>query len=325
MVFYGLIVLPLLLPKIARGAVAFEASFEQDDLVVTPFGVRPRECVLEVPSGSVVEETEGEAVRVTLGGKSWQHTPSPRCQNLSSSYSPASSPDPSCQNPPCTCSALPCNNWIDNAGSMNMQRYIGGMSATYLTPGTPPHDNGQTLFYFIGAENTDGTPRGGQPPPSGRAILQPVLTYSPSGWCVNSTTGWCFSSWYCCPKNLTTHSAYIIDIKPGDIFLGSFNLSKNGYFETIGRNVATGETTSLKSPRQGRNFNWADVTQEVYNVESCQDFAVGPMEFRDIRLWDTNFKDMSPDWLLTTKKPCEGKIHQHGKSFSVTHSNSEAE
>lgn len=316
-----MIVLLLLLRSIAEGVVALK----EGDFLVTPFGMRPRECVLEVPSGAVVEETEGETVRVTVGETSWEHTPSPRCRNLSTSFSSTGLSDPSCQKPPCTCSALPCNNWIDNAGSMNMKRFIGGMSATYLTPGTPPRDNGQTLFYFIGAENTDGTPRGGQPPPSGRAILQPVLTYSPSGWCVNSTTGWCFSSWYCCPKNLTTHSTYIIDIKPGDIFMGSFNLSTNGYFETVGRNVATGETTSLKSPRQGRNFNWADITQEVYSVESCQDFAVGPMEFRDVSLWDTHFEEMSPDWLLTRNKPCEGKIVQNGKSFTVMHDNSEVD
>jgi hypothetical protein len=43
--------------------------------------------------------------------------------------------------------------------------------------------------------------RHGAPPPSGRAILQPVLTYAPETNCKGSTpaskTGWCISSWCC--------------------------------------------------------------------------------------------------------------------------------
>ena len=31
----------------------------------------------------------------------------------------------------------------------------------------------------------------------------------------------------------------------------------------------------------GRNFNWADVTLEVYGAASCSEFAVGPMKFSE--------------------------------------------
>ena len=64
----------------------------------------------------------------------------------------------SCNAPPCTCNTLPCNNWIDNAGAMDTSRFIGGMSSLYSVPGTPVKGDtpGQTLFYFIGAENTNG-------------------------------------------------------------------------------------------------------------------------------------------------------------------------
>ena len=81
--------------------------------------------------------------------------------------------------------------------------YIGGFSTVMSVPKTPTSlDKSQVLFYFPGAENTDGTPRHGAPPPSGRAILQPVLTYAPEENCVGSTpkskTGWCISSWCVC-------------------------------------------------------------------------------------------------------------------------------
>ena len=290
-------------------------------LLPTPFGLQHKECIIEASNGATVDQNETHLIVTSLEGVVTVHVPAPICTGATTTTT-AAAVDPSCNSPPCTCNSLPCNNWIDNAGSMNQQQIIGGMSATYLTPQTPATTNGQTLFYFIGAENTNGNPRQGQPPPSGRAILQPVLTYDPSGWCVNSTTGWCFSSWYCCPKNVTTHSPYIQDIHPGDAFLGSFNLSTDGtVFTTVSQNIKTGAKTVLKAPRQGRDFNWADITQEVYNMKSCDNFASSAMVFNQVHLWDTTYQKMLPDWLLTTEKPCGGRIVQNNEhSFSIMHS-----
>ena len=285
------------------------------NFIATPFGLRHTDCILKVPNGALVDQNESHVLITDINGITTTHPP---CSNPT----PPLTADPSCDEPPCTCNSLPCNNWIDNAGSMNTKTPIGGMSATYLTPSTPIlSSKKQTLFFFIGAENTDGIPRHGQPPPSGRAILQPVLTYDPSGWCVNSTTGWCFSSWNCCPQNVTTHSPYILDVNPGDLFYGSFNLSADGTtYETIGRNIATGEETKLKSIRNGRDFNWADITQEVYHIETCNDFAVGEMEFQNVKLWDTKGKMMTPKWLLTKNKPCNGFItKEKDETFVVSH------
>ena len=130
---------------------------------------------------------------------------------------------------------------------------IGGFSATYNVPATPAaRGPGQTLFYFIGAENTDGQPRHGQPSPSGRAILQPVLTFDPDGWCKTSSTGWCFASWYCCPKNLTVHSPYIQDVQPSDSFFAYFNISTDGATYTVsGTSAQSGKSSTLTCPRQG--------------------------------------------------------------------------
>jgi hypothetical protein len=82
----------------------------------------------------------------------------------------------------------------------------------------------------------------------------------------------------------------------------------------VSQNVATGENTTLSCPRQGRNFNWADVTLEVYGIDECAEFAEGEMTFSDVKLWDTEMKPMEvpeKDWLLTSpNKPglCKGEI-----------------
>ena len=61
----------------------------------------------------------------------------------------------SCNEMPCTCDTLPCNNWIDTAGWMlspyDEGPYIGGFSTVMSVPKSPAESNkGQTLFYFPG-------------------------------------------------------------------------------------------------------------------------------------------------------------------------------
>ena len=80
--------------------------------------------------------------------------------------------------------------------------------------------------------------------------------------------------------------------------------------------------TSLKCPRQGRNFIWAVVTLEIYAIDSCSEFAEGPMLFDDVKLWDVNMSSITPKWWLTPPtKPCKGKITLNTNgSLAVEHS-----
>jgi len=287
--------------------------------VATPFGLVAEGCTLEVPHNTLVEELEdGLALSHPQLG-SWRYRTPVHCGAETGAPARASTP--------ITCTSLPCNNWIDNAGWQQPAGAtpIGGFSSKYLVPATPSaRGPGQTLFYFIGAENTDGLPRHGQPPPSGRAILQPVLTFDPDGWCKGSTTGWCFASWYCCPNNLTVHSAYVNDVKPWDSFLTYFNISEDGATYTVsGTSVRTAHAASLHCPRQGRKMNWADVTLEVYAMSACDLFSPSRMTFSDVVLWDTSYRELTPTWTLSAASPCAGSItvdpEAHG-SVHIEHS-----
>ena len=315
--------------------VAFALAIQSGDcsVVPTPFGLRPKECVLQVPSGSHVEEdlhTNDLIISHPLYG-AWRHTPAPVCSEQVYAPKPQRMylhhrKKNDCQKAPCTCEKLPCNNWIDNAGWMmepyNKGPYIGGFSTVMSVPRTPSRGSEQTIFYFPGAENTNGNPRGGQPPPSGRAILQPVLTYGPNTNCLESNpkskTGWCISSWYCCPKNITVHSPYLGSVKPGDNWLGVFNLTDQNTFETISKNTKTGQETKLSCPKQGRNFNWADVTLEIYAVDSCSDLPRGKMIFSNLSLWDERMNPLQPEWSTTHGKPCNGKVTVNRDRNTIT-------
>jgi len=309
--------------------------------VLTPFGRRPEECVREVPHGSVVSEENGQLkVAHPSFGEVLHDVPShcremqpeqrvPRTTDAGWGHqcdSNSSLPECACNNPPCTCNSLPCNSWMDNAGLWTHPQSIGGFSSVYTVPQTPlAGDTGQTLFWFIGAENTDGLPRHGNfSGPNGRTILQPVLTYAPSTNCGGkSKNGWCFSNWNCCPAGMTTHSPYDYDYKPGDEIFAYFNLTKPGVFEIGSRNLRTGvQNGPLEAVSPGAwRFNWADATLEVYNVKRCDEFAGGTMKFGELKLWDTDMiRILKNDWLLTSERPCGGLTKQQdSQTITVQH------
>lgn len=293
---------------------------------------------MEVPNGALVTEENGflKIVSSESGvGETWHNVPAV-CQE--EEYRPVSraavrvpawgqkcdlnstADECRCDSPPCTCNTLPCNSWMDNAGFWTHPQSIGGMSSVYTAPSSPPVTGGQTQFWFIGTENTDGLPRHGNG--ASRTILQPVLTYNPLGWCKNSSNGWCISSWNCCPAGVTTHSPYIQDVKPGEKYLMSWNMTQPDIYEVVSQIVSTGQKTTLQALGKGRNFNWADITLEVYAMSECSQFSGGPMTFGEIALWDSEMKPITVDkWLLTSKRPCGGKVTQiDAKTITMEHS-----
>ena len=287
--------------------------------VATPFGFRLEECVLSVPSGSRVRETESGTVSVmSINGdfEAFEYVPPASCHD-EVSWSNVGNYTKDCDQTPCTCDSLPCNNWINNAGYFPRDKKIAGFSSVYTVPENPTglSGGGQTLFYFIGAENTDGLPRHGQNG-VGRTILQPVLTWAPSNWCRNGTeTGWCMSSWNCCPANITVHTPYIFNIKSGEKLLGYFNKTANedSYIVSSSRLDDSANAQVLSVSGGNRTFNWADVTLEVYSIEACDQFAPGEMIFSDLKMWDTNYESMIDEntpWLLTSPRPCGGTIEK---------------
>ena len=100
-------------------------------------------------------------------------------------------------------------------------------------------------------------------------------------------------------------------------------MTRPGVFEIRSRNLRTGVTNGpldAVSPGAWR-FNWADATLEVYNANTCDEFATGAMTFGNLSLWDV---DMNPilkkKWLLTSKRPCGGVTKQlDDETITVEH------
>jgi hypothetical protein len=285
------------------------------NMVITPFGRRLRQCVLEVESGSHIHE-HGDNLLITreLDGRiisSYEHIVPAEChtdgfvekqkqtmaekrkaqkyQNLGESPVP--------------------DGWLDNAGAypLGQAGNISHFSGLYTVPGDPAQDNGQVLFYFIGMQDNNY--------PSAVNIIQPVLTWG------NGVKGWNLASWDCCPKNITVQSKTITGFGAGDQIRGTLQRQDDSTWVIDSTIVKSGANTTLVSHVGPYLYDWSDVTLEVYSTTTCPEFAKGPMMFTNLSLLGPTQNALSPSWSLTGATGCSGKITYDGKAaFNITHS-----
>jgi len=257
--------------------------------VNTPHGMRPAECVIQVASGSEIEETP-EGLRVTSPSGKGKTIPVPEVCNQDMDRFWAARKrfrnGSFAKDSP--------NAWIDNAGWYPPRGNLGTFTGTYTVPKTPTAQEKKEgkLYYFIGFENMRSGPVN---------ILQPVLTYE--------YVGWTYSSWCCCPSNITVQSNVIKGFGPGDKVTGVINRLSGDTWLIDSINPA-GEHATLK-PRVGSyEYNWADVTFELEadgGHYECDQLANGPMTFSDMVLKDGNGQVLTPQWSASGGTMCSGR------------------
>jgi len=280
------------------------------DVTITPFGIRPTECVLEVPSGSRIFE-EGHRLRIVspVPGKAGLteetfHVPDPICHedNIVEKFL-------SRKKAHTQAGAFPINGWLDNAGwyPPSGENNLDSFTSTYTTPGNPTLTTGsEVLFYFIGMQNNAY--------PGAVNILQPVLTWG------NGVSGWNVASWDCCPSNITVKSPTLQGFGAGDTIVGTIKRQDASTWMIDSYVTGTGRNTTLFPHVGNYLYDWADVTLEVYNVVACGDFANGPMTFANLNLKDVQQQTLSPSWSLTGTTDCNGHITMSGTTAVIQHS-----
>jgi len=284
------------------------------DMVITPFGRRISQCVLEVESGShiyqlpngnlhITEERAGQVI------SSYEHVVPTEChtdgfveqqrrimaeRRFNRPYNLDVSPVP--------------DGWLDNAGAYPLGKAgnISHFSGLYTVPGDPLTDSGQVLFYFIGMQDNNY---------AAVNIIQPVLTWG------NGVKGWNLASWDCCPSNITTKSRTIAGFGAGDQIRGTLQRQDDSTWVVDSTIVKSGANTTLVSHVGTYLYDWSDVTLEVYGVSTCGQFAKGPMQFTNLSLLGPTNNELAPSWTLTGATGCTGSIKYDGKvSFNINHS-----
>jgi hypothetical protein len=298
------------LPAATAGALEF------GEMTTTPCGVRPAACVREAPAGSEVrfaaEADGGDFVVLHADGREERVDVPKVCHAFA-----ATSPIRPAQNGAASATLAPRaigDGWIESAGvyQMDPSQLIESFTARFTVPPAPTApQRPETLYYFIGLEDrTQGKLT---------TIHQPVLTWGDQteGGLYNDS--WHLWSWTCCPKNLTWHSPDIAGFAPGDTIYGS--IAKVGAdtwrIDSAWQDAAAGDAanggsgawhnTTLTSQVGGYNYNYADVTLEVYNLTSCEQMSTGSVAFTDLVLRTSGGTRWTPStWYPSGfASPCE--------------------
>jgi hypothetical protein len=265
------------------------------ELIPTPFGWRPKQCVHRNVGNGVtirpVREKSGAEVAVEVvheNGTVFALKPYlPECiewdQKMQQQRRKAGKV------------GAPLDGWLDYAGYYPPD-LVSRFDGNYTVPPSPQLDSSQVLFYFIGTENFKGG--------SGVTILQPVLTWG------NGINGWSYASWNCCPGGQQHESTPLTGFGPGNVLYAGIDQSggTSGDWTIISR-FGTRSTT-LKVTDAGRDFDWIDATLETYGVTSCNEFPVGPMAFTNTMVRLAGGRTNTPVWTADTgATQCQGKLN----------------
>jgi hypothetical protein len=200
------------------------------------------------------------------------------------------------------------DGWIKSAGvyQMDPSALITKFTGQYTVPAPPTApQKPESLYYFIGLEDrTQGKLT---------SIHQPVLTWGDQTEGGQFDNQWHLWSWTCCPKNLTWHSPDIAGFKSGDTIYAEIEKVSvatwriNGAFKDTS---GTWQNTTLVSQVGAYNFNYADVTLEVYNITTCSQMSPGTLDFTNLALETGKGTPWVPPMWYITGQPsaCDVKM-----------------
>jgi len=283
----------------------------EDGHVITPFGIRREQCVLEVENNALVRPLPNGRLEIRVPGAAIRyHDPPKECGDDIDQIRKRYQEKRAFRS--VNRQGKLRDGWLDYAGwypptpESNLQTFTG----TYTVPGNPPTTtDGQTLFYFIGMQDNDA--------PNAVNIVQPVLTWG------NGQTEWYAKSWACCPSNITVSSPPVYGLTPGSTLNGVIARVSPSTWRIDSIVTSTNQKTTLMAQVGDYQYNWADVTLEVYGIQGCQDYAPGKALFTQLVLKDQTGQVLTPSWQLTPATECGGSISQlSSNSLVIQHTNS---
>ena len=249
--------------------------------VVTPFGYFHASCVRHLAEGDVLQSDE-RTIRHADGTA--VQTPACAYPHYGANGMAVSAGARVLQNPKIT-------GWIESASS-EVSNAFSALSVEWSVPNTPSTNDGQTLYYFPGLENSVNAP----------IILQPVL-----GWNADFTGAWGIASWNCCHKG-AVYESVVHQVSPGDTIYGAMTCAVKGNpcrsWNIVTTDMQNGLSSRMaQAPAFNQTFNWAlGGVLEVYNVKQCTDFpSNGSISFNDIRLVDNLGRLVAqPEWVINS-------------------------
>jgi len=254
-----------------------------DDFVLTPNGYRPARCVHGLEKDESIFERNGQVLIISPNRKA---RALPQCEEGPKNRLPE----------------LP-NGWAAyTVYSPNFAMSYYG--AAWEVPNNPQDAQDQTLFFFSGFQNAYSSAA-----QVGTTIIQPVLQYGPSA--AGGGQYWAIASWYVGAG----HSAYskLAQVNIGDLIVGNMTQSASTSWTITATDSNTGADSSLVA-NTGVDELFAFVTMEVYDLDSCQDYPSGSVNFYDLVIENASGDVETPTWQPETEPGCEESVKVNSPS-----------
>ena len=256
--------------------LGFASTAVGAELVNTPFGPFPAECVHEHPSGSTVEQTDAGLKATYPDGSEKIYPRKQVCLDALDAMNKR------------TQAAAQAPNKTAYA-SMMLSQQVTKFSSTYTIP-TNPVNKDKWFAIWIGLQD----------PGQSNSVLQPVLVHN------GPLQQWEAQSWHCCPQGEPNYSRAVTGMQSGDEVFGIVeNTSPDAFSIATGWN---GQRSVLKTKSQaGSVFNWALALLEPQTVKTCDDIPSGDITFGQIAMY-TAGGAVTPSWSLSNSNSCVTNI-----------------
>jgi len=262
--------------------------------VITPYGIRRKECVIEVPHDATIKSLPSGVLEINNAGFLSHVNPPSFCgddiEEIRIKHQNKRNLNRTVGKDQDINGWLDYGGWFPPSGQNNLQSF----TSTYIVPGNPPSFATQVLFYFIGMQDDDD--------PQAVNIIQPVLTWG------NGYQQWYIKSWACCPSNITVSSPPVFGLVPGSTVNGVVVRETDSTWKIDSE--FNGQHTTLHAQVGDYQYNWADVTLEVYQLSQCTQFAPNKAFFNQLVLKDRQGQMLRPQWSFTAPTACGGQITQ---------------
>jgi hypothetical protein len=276
------------------------AMAQRAEFVDTPFGKVPKECHLQHPKGTTLSLIPNGLRATHSDGTVKDYASSTKClefaKTLKSRRRSATASLPSGSSPIV-------DGWF-NYASWLAPATIGKFTATYTLPAPPANPGKQTVFYYIGLEDLQA---------SSPTILQPVMTYYENAWSL--------VAWNCCPSGVANQSTPIFNMQTGDTISAEILMSQASPVTYTVSGNWMGNVTSLSDQTGSPSYNWPNVTLEIQNLNTCDQFMTGPFTFSQLVVSDTNMIPLTPQWGLYPSSgatTCNGNLVVNTGSSTIT-------
>jgi hypothetical protein len=271
------------------------------DYVITPFGYFHPSCVLQLKkgesfqAGGVLRHADGSTETVPF-------CPYPHywLSGELAAAGPLEAHKAVVEEETSTTPPPAFTGWVENSNA-TLAAGFGEVVSTWTVPPLPLAQDGQTVFFYPGLE-----------PSSGQIlyILQPVLGYIYGA-------PWTFTSWNCCPSNITVASSGI-DVNPGDTLVGTMVMTCAAGTEmcptwnVISEDQTTNQSTELSgTPSEGEILGWGfGGVLEAVNILQCADYPPNASLTLTTSMYDSNLNlvsnlDWTDGWDTKTPPLCD--------------------